>query len=232
MHSCESHPLHLVTVLISIPFRVEQFVAPAADVLSLAPRSEEQNSTNSKGEENNSGLIAGLTISAFLVGMLFAFLICYVHRTRLLMKEGSVGSKSRGESPTSSHYVTPTRANLTTQNSRNPSPQAAIPWEADYHAERGDRIVDLVGPSAASSRWRQPFSRAMLPNSRSAARNRHSFGTGTVMTESNLSNEEPRSPTTLLSPSGMTLSSYFYAPSTLPSIAGLRTRDRYSLLTD
>jgi hypothetical protein len=233
MHSCESQPLHPVTAFVSIPFRVEQFVAPPEDALSLAPRSEKRNGTKSKGEENNPGLIAGLTISAFLVGMLFAFLICYIHRTRHLMNGGNVGSKSRDESSTIRSFFAPSRPNLTAQNSRNPSPQGVIPWEAGSHGERRDRIVDLEGSSAAHSRRRQPYSRAILPNSRSAAaRNRDSMGSGTVMTGSNLSNDEPRSPTTLLSPSGMTLSSYFYAPSTLPSVGRLRTRDRYSLLTE
>src|SRR5258706_963215 len=226
MHSCESQPLHPMTAFVSIPYRVEQFVAPSANVLSLAPRAEDLNSTNSIGEENNSGLIAGLTTAAFLVGMLFAFLICYIHRTRHSTSGGKLGSKSRDEGSTFLPIVNPARA------SRNPSHQAEIPWEADYRAEQRDRIVDLMGPSAARSRWRQRFSRAILPNHRSAARSRYSIGSGTVMTESNVSTDEPRSPTTLLSPSGMTLSSHFYAPSTMPSIGGSRTRDRHSLLTD
>jgi len=232
MHSCESLHSHYMTAFVSIPFRVEQFVAPAANVLSLESRQEMRHSTKSKREENSPGLIAGLTISAFIVGMLFAFLICFIHRTRRSMNGDSLGSNSRDESSTILPFVTPTRGNLATPSSRNPPPQAVIPWDAESHAERRDRLVDLGGPSAAGSRWRQRFSRAMLPNSRSAARNRYSIGSGTVMTESNISNGVPSSPTTLLSPSGMTLSSYFYAPSTLPSVGGSRTRDRYSLLTD
>ena len=219
-----------MTAFVSIPFRVEQFVAPAANDWSLAPRSEEQNSTNSKAEENNSGLIAGLTTSAFLVGMLLAFLICYIHRTRRSTNKNSLGNKSRDDGSTILPFVNPTRGN--SQASRNLSHQAAIPWEADYHAERRDRVVDLMGPSAPRSRWRERVSRAILPNPRSATRNRYSIGSGTAMTESNLSNDEPRSPTTRFSASGMTLSSYFYAPSTMPSVGVWRTRDRYSLLTD
>ena len=224
--------MHSMTASVSIPFRVEQFVAPAANVLSLAPRSEERNSTNSKEEENNSGLIAGLTTSAFLVGMLLAFLICYIHRTRHPTNGNTLGIKSRDDGSTILPFVNPTGRNSTTQTSRNLSHQAAIPWEADYHAERRDRVVDLVGPSATHSRWRERFSRAILPNPRSAARNRYSIGSGTMMTESTISNDEPRSPTTQISASGMTLSSYFYAPSTMPSVGVWRTRDRYSLLTD
>lgn len=221
-----------MTALVSIPYRVEQFVAPTADVLLLAPRSEDRNNTNSIADENDSGLIAGLTTAAFVVGMLFAFLICYIHRTRHSTSGDKLGSKSRDEGSTILPTVNPTRGTLTTHTSRNASHQAAIPWEADYHAEQRDRVVDLVDPSAARSRWRQRVSRALLPNHRSAARNRYSIGSGTVMTGSNVLTDEPRSPTTLLSPSGMTLSSHFYAPSTMPSIGVSRTRDRYSLLTD
>jgi len=213
-------------------FIVEQFVAPAANVLSLASRSEERNSADSKGEENNAGLIAGLTTSAFLVGMLLAFLICYIHRTRHSTNGDNLGVKSRDDGSTILPFVNPTRGNSTTQSSRNLSHQAAIPWEADYNSEQRDRVVDLVGPSTTHSRWRERVSRAILPNPRSAARNRYSIGSGTMMTESNLSNDEPRSPATQFSASGMTLSSYFNAPSTMPSVGVWRTRDRYSLLTD
>ena len=195
----------------------------------MTSSSEKRNGIISKREEYNPGLIAGLTIFAFIVGMAFAFLICYIHRIRQSMDRDNLGSKSRNESPTILPFLAPTRANLTTQNSQNPPPQGVIPWEADYHGERRDRIVDLAGPSAARSRWRQQFSRAMLPNPRSAT---HSTRSGTVVTGSNYSDETPRSPTTLLSPSGMTLSSHFYAPSTMPSIGRPRTRDRYSMLTD
>ena len=221
-----------MTAFVSIPYRVEQFVAPTTNVLSLAPRSEDRNNTNSIGEENNPGLIAGLTTAAFVVGMLFAFLICYIHRTRHSASGDKLSTKSRDDGSTILPTVNPTRGPSTLHSSRNPSHQAAIPWEADYHAEQRDRVVDLVGPPAARSRWRQRFSRAILPNHRSTARNQYSIGSGTMMTGSNVSTDEPRSPTTLLSPSGMTLSSYFYAPSTMPSIGGSRTRDRYSLITE
>jgi len=221
-----------MTAFVSIPFRVEQFVAPASSVLSLVQRSEGQDRTNSRGEGNGPGLIAGLTISAFIVGMLFAFLVCYIHRSRRSMNGDTLGSKSQDTSATISPFITPTRGNSSIYSSRNPSPQVAIPWEADYHTEGRDRVFDLGSGFAARSRWRQRFSRAVHPNSRSAASNRHSTGSGTLMTESNLSSWEPSSPTSLLSPSGMTLSSYFYAPSTMPSVGGSRTRDGHSLLTN
>jgi hypothetical protein len=131
-------------------------VAPAANVLvagpgpeALVPESAKR--ISSKGDENNSGLIAGLTTSAFLVGMLFAFLICYIHRTRRSMKRGKRGGD---ESSTGLPFVTPTRTrgSLSTQTLGNPSPQAGIPWGEDYHAERRDRVVDMGGPSGARSR--------------------------------------------------------------------------------
>src|SRR6267154_3465610 len=107
MHSCESQPLHPMTAFVSIPYRVEQFVAPAANVLSLAPRSEDWNNTNSTGDENNPGLIAGLTTAAFVVGMLFGFLICYIHRTRHSTSRDKLGSKSRDEGSTILPIVNP-----------------------------------------------------------------------------------------------------------------------------
>lgn len=215
--------LHSTTVFVSIPFRIEQFVAPAAKVLSR--RSEEQSNTDSKGGDNSSGLIAGLTISAFVVGMLFAFLICYIHRSRHSTNGNSLGSKSRSDSSTILPFISPPGGNATTHSSHNSPPQAAIPWEADYQAEGRDRVLDLGSGFASRSRWRQRVSRAMFSGSRSAASNRRSAFSGTLMSESNFSSGEPGSPTSLLSPSGMTLSTHFYAPSTMPSVGRWATRD-------
>ena len=215
-----------------ISFRVEQFVAPAANAPLLVQRSEGQNSTNSGGEDNSSALIAGLTISAFVVGMLFAFLICYIHRSRRSTGMDCLCTKTRDSSSTIASFFTPSRRSPATNNLRNPPLQGVIPWEAESYAESRDRVLDLVGPSAPRSRWRQHFSRAKFPISRSAGRRRPSSGSGTVMTESSFESEEPSSPTTLLSPSGMTLSSAFYAPSTMPSVGRSRTRDRQSLLIE
>src|SRR5258708_147303 len=206
-----------MTALTSIPFRVEQSEAPTFSLPSLAQTQEVQEvqtNSNLQGNVNNPGLIAGLTISAFVVGMLFAFLVCYIHHSRRSMNADRAGSKSRSTNTTTIlPFVTPTRVTSTRNIPRNPSPQAAIPWEADYYTEMRDRLGDLGDASLARSQGRQ------------------SISSGTVMTDSNFSTSRSGSPTTALSPSSVALSSYFYAPSTVPSIGPIRTGDRKSLLT-
>ena len=215
-----------MTAFVSIPFSVEQFVASPAKIVSR--RAEERRNTDSGGGSNSAGLLAVLTISAFVVGMLFAFLICYIHHSRHSMN-GS--RKPRVDSGTILPFVSPPGATTTPTPAANPAhnaaPQSAIPWEADYQAEGRDTVLDLGGGFAprSRSRWRQRFSRVMFSNTRSAGSHWRSTGSGTLMSESDFSSGEPSSPTSLLSPSGMTLSSYFYAPSTMPSIGRSHTRD-------
>jgi hypothetical protein len=180
--------------------------------------------SNPRGEERYSvGLIAGLTTSAFIVGMLLSFVICYIRDSRRAIKTDIPRSKPQNPSTAISPYVTPTH---TGNNSRTASPQPAIPWDADSHAEGRDRVLDLESASAARPRWRQRFSRAMLPGLRPRASNRLSISSSTALTDSHGDTGSG------LSPSGMTLSSYFYAPSTMPSVGGSRTRDRQSMLTN
>ena len=213
-----------MTVFVSILSSVERVVAPPANIVSR--RAEERRDTDSGGGSNSAGLLAVLTISAFVVGMLFAFLICYIHRSRHSMNESR---KPRVDSGTILPFISPPGATTTPTPAANPAPntapQSAIPWEADYQAEGRDTVLDLGGGFAQRSRWRQRFSRVMFSNTRSAGSHWRSTGSGTLMSESDVSSGEPSSPTSLLSPSGMTLSSYFYAPSTMPSIGRSRTRD-------
>lgn len=213
-------------------FIVEQSEAPALNVASFIESPEVQTIVDTKGGDNSPGLIAGLTISAFVVGMLFAFLICYIRHSRRSMHGDSMDNKSRHSSTPILPLVAPARGNSNTSNLHNASSQAAVPWEIEHYTEGRDRVGDLGHTSGARSQWRQRFSRAVFPNSRSAASNRGSIGSATAMTESNASNSGPSSPVTALSPGGMTLSSYFYAPSTMPSVGLPHTRDRQSLLTN
>jgi len=229
-------------------FIVEQPKPPAPRPRSFLQTAEVQNVPDSKRDDNGPGLIAGLTISAFLVGMLFAFLICYIHHSRRLLNRENQGRRSRITSTTILPFVSP-RLGLGlgagdptmgtgTGISRNASPQSAIPWDADQYAEGRDRLVDLVGVPAPRSQRRY---RALYPNYRSAGSYWQSIGggssgggggggsgsgSGTVMTESNPSSGDPSSPLTAA------LSSYFYAPSTMPSVRLSRIQDRRSTVTE